>query len=352
VKTTYQRLWTGRGVAAMLLAAVSLSLVASASAQLSSRDAPRSSPKIMAVFREVVAKPSESTVRIQCDGKDCALGTVVGADGWILTKFSELKGKPICKMRDGKDLEAEIVGVHDTTDLALLKVDARDLKVVDWADSKEAPVGNWVASAGPGSEPVAIGVVSVGARKTSTRRPTFTPSPGSGFLGVAMDEAPAGVKITLVGPGSAAEKAGLKVDDIVLAVNGSAVKDPDSMAGLVGKHKPDEKVTLKIKRGDQEMEIVATLGKRPPQSRGDFQNRLGSELSERRSGFPMILQHDTVIKPTDCGGPLVDLDGRVVGINIARAGRTESYAIPSEFVQPLLTDLKSGKLKPTAAKQE
>ena len=47
----------------------------------------------------------------------------------------------------------------------------------------------------------------------------------------------------------------------------------------------------------------------------------------------MILQHDSVLKPSECGGPLVDLDGKVVGINIARAGRTETYAIPSEVVQ-------------------
>ena len=73
---------------------------------------------------------------------------------------------------------------------------------------------------------------------------------------------------------------------------------------------------------------------------------LGSELSLKRTGFPTILQHDTVIKPKDCGGPLVDLDGKTVGINIARAGRTETYAIPAEDIQKLLPDLKSGKLAP------
>jgi serine protease Do len=43
---------------------------------------------------------------------------------------------------------------------------------------------------------------------------------------------------------------------------------------------------------------------------------------------------------------VVDLQGKAVGINIARAGRTESYAIPAEVVQGLLSDLKSGKLAP------
>ena len=71
-------------------------------------------------------------------------------------------------------------------------------------------------------------------------------------------------------------------------------------------------------------------------------------MSKKRGGFPVILQHDTVIKPTDCGGPLVDLDGKAVGINIARAGRTESYAIPTEAVLGLIADLKSGKLAPKA----
>lgn len=71
---------------------------------------------------------------------------------------------------------------------------------------------------------------------------------------------------------------------------------------------------------------------------------MGSELSNRITGYATILQHDGVIRPRDCGGPLVDLDGRVVGMNVCRAGRTESWAIPAEIIQPLLGDLMSGRL--------
>jgi serine protease Do len=73
---------------------------------------------------------------------------------------------------------------------------------------------------------------------------------------------------------------------------------------------------------------------------------MGSVLSNRTNGFPVVLQHDSVVLPTDCGGPLVDLQGRVIGINIARAGRVESDAVPSETIRPLLADLMSGKLAP------
>jgi serine protease Do len=76
----------------------------------------------------------------------------------------------------------------------------------------------------------------------------------------------------------------------------------------------------------------------------DVQNRMGGDLSKRRSGFPVFLQHDTILKPKDCGGPVVDLDGKAIGINIARAGRTDTLALPSEAIQPLLAELKSGKL--------
>src|SRR5262249_51957165 len=99
---------------------------------------------------------------------------------------------------------------------------------------------------------------------------------------------------------------------------------------------------------EEEKELKATLGT-PPTDRGDMQNSMGSKLSDRRTGFPTFFQHDTVIRPQDCGGPVCDLDGPVLGLNNARAGRTESDAIPSEALTPILADLKSGKLAPSAA---
>jgi S1-C subfamily serine protease len=80
--------------------------------------------------------------------------------------------------------------------------------------------------------------------------------------------------------------------------------------------------------------------------RRDYQNNLGSTLSSRRFGFDQAFQHDTVLAPNDCGGPLVDIEGRVVGFNIARAGRTESYAIPANIVVSRMYDLMSGNLAP------
>jgi serine protease Do len=108
-------------------------------------------------------------------------------------------------------------------------------------------------------------------------------------------------------------------------------------------------VELRLRRDNSEMAMKATLTDRnagPQSERAEFQNALGGKLSDRRSGFPLALQHDTVLRPNLCGGPVVDLDGKTIGINIARAGRVASYALPGNVIIPLLNDLKSGKLAP------
>jgi serine protease Do len=349
IHTLRQRLVTLFACAALFLTAVPLR-----AQDDDKRDVPsKSSSKFLAAFKDVVVKPSDSVARIACGDKDAVLGTVVGADGWVITKASELKeGKTTCKFKDGRTLDAKVVGIHEPFDLALLKVDAKDLKPVEWADSKVAQVGNWVVVPGLGTEPVAVGVVSVATRSLSKRELSAPrPNPNSGFLGISLQGSDDGPKVSSVSGGSAADKAGVKLNDLLLAIDGTLITDPPSLMSYMAKTSPGQEIKLKIKRGDEELELKAKLGKRPA-DRSEEQNRMGSELSKRRSGFPTFLQDDAIIKPKDCGGPLVDLDGKTVGINIARAGRVESYAIPSEVVQKLLPELKSGKLSPEAREAE
>lgn len=301
-------------------------------------------PKLLAAFREVVAGAAHSTVRIRCDNKDVALGAVVGADGWILTKASELKGAIVCRLRDGRELPARVVGEQEPYDLAMLKIEAKDLTPVEWRESNEVPVGNWLATPGMGNDPVAVGVLSVPARKIRgmelARRSSST-----GFLGIVVAPLEDGIKAQMVIPDGAAAEAGIKKEDRILSVEGRPIPDADTLFNVLQKTRPGDEISVRIRREDEELKLKVKLGKRP-KDRSDVQNGMGSELSHRRTGFPVILQHDTILRPSDCGGPVADLDGKVVGINIARAGRTETYAIPSEVVKTLLADLKSGKLAP------
>jgi serine protease Do len=312
----------------------------------------RTNPKFLEAFRDVVAPASKSTVRIVCDGKDTALGFVIEPDGWILTKANDLKGDVECRLPGGKLHEAVIVGIHKQHDLALLKIDAAGLTPVTLVDSKSVPVGNWVALPGPAADPVAVGVVSVATRDVPNKGgPISVPGNNSGYLGVILDNGEGGVKVVQVIPKTPAFEAGIKDNDVILRLQGKSALDPDTFMEMMSHQKAGDVVTLKVRRGDEELEFKPKLTKRPF-NRGDFQNTMGSELSSRRTGYPTILQHDSVVKPVDCGGPIVDLDGKVIGINICRAGRTESWAVPSEAIRPLLAELKSGKLAPPPVTQE
>src|SRR5438874_6998670 len=86
--SVFQSTRVNRKSALALLAALLCLLPCPALAQ---RDELRkSSPKVFAAFRDVIARPSKSLVRIQSNDKDVALGRVVAVDGWVLTKASLL----------------------------------------------------------------------------------------------------------------------------------------------------------------------------------------------------------------------------------------------------------------------
>ncbi len=317
--------------------------------QAVSPDSLRNGPKVVQVFREVVAKPSEYTVRINADGKDVAFGTIVDADGYILTKWSEIrdKAKITCKLKDGKVLEARLVIQKDDPelayDLAMLKIDAKGLPTVQWREGKSATVGKWLASPGIGADPVAVGIVSVATRKYKQGdQPPKLFNPNAGYLGVVLESTDGGAKVTSVGPKSPAQKAGIKPNDVIYEAGGKRIIDHETLINTVGRLKPGDNVLLKAKRGGEDIEIKVTLGARPKELQGNPQETMGTKLSNRRGGFPNILQHDSGVRPEDCGGPVVDLDGKAIGINIARAGRTETYALPSEDILALLPDLKAG----------
>jgi serine protease Do len=340
---------TSRPARLLVIAACVLVSAGAAKAQSLSDRGKKKLPKL---FSEAVSVASESTVRVECDGKDAALGTIVSPDGYILTKGSELRGAITCTLRDGSSYDAEYIGYNRPSDLALLKIDTGNIKLkpVRFADSKAAEVGNWVAAVGTGSEPIAVGVISVGPRKLAPppSEEGMITNLNKGALGILMKdpEEGDGVGIRRVEPGTAAAKAGLKVDDVIFEVAGKPVKSRDALIDLLENYKPGDRIIVKVRRGDEEVSLPVKLGSRSDFDRGSFQNAMGGALSGRRTGFPKVIQHDTVIRPTDCGGPLVDLDGRVLGINIARAGRVETWTIPGDVIQPVLKELKEGKSAP------
>jgi len=76
-----------------------------------------------------------------------------------------------------------------------------------------------------------------------------------------------GALITEVFRGTPADKAGMKVGDILTDINGKAVVDSAGMLNLVAVLDPGTEARLKVVRDQKEMELTAMIGRRPKQSR-------------------------------------------------------------------------------------
>jgi S1-C subfamily serine protease len=57
----------------------------------------------------------------------------------------------------------------------------------------------------------------------------------------------------------------------------------------------------------------------------------------------MVIQHDVSLPPTAMGGPLLNLDGKALGINVARVDRVTTYALPAKFVREIFEKLRHRK---------
>lgn len=105
-------------------------------------------------------------------------GVVVSQDGYILTNQHVIEqGEDIwAKFHDGRVLRAEVVGLDPQTDLALLKVAARDLLPATWGSSDGLETGDWVLAVGNpfGLEStVTAGIVSAKGRRNLRAGQTY-----------------------------------------------------------------------------------------------------------------------------------------------------------------------------------
>ena len=289
----------------------------------------------------VMKKNPGVTALITVDGKPAALGTVISANGRILTKNAETdEGKLAIKL-GGKDYEVKVLKRFPQRDLALLKIDATGLRPIRF-QVEEPALGSILTASGVMSEPLGIGLLSVPGRAMAN----------VGFIGIQAGEGEGGVLIARLVPGGAAKEAGLKENDVITSLNGEKVDDPISFGGLIRGRKAGEEVRVGYLRDGNQGELKVTLKER--KMRDSVQNdprmkpSLG-RLSEKTGGYPDVIQHDIPLPPELCGGPLFNLKGKCIGVNVSRAGRTKTYAIPADEIVELLKINVAPKPQPKVA---
>jgi len=296
-----------------------------------------------------IVEPTRSSVVVVLNaGVAVSLGTIVGAEGWVLTKASELPGTPTCRLPDGKVVSARVAGVDLGFDLALLSVPATDLKPVRWADDFNPPVGTLLAAVGTTEQPLAVGVVSVPRRDLGAPvRPTDTlplripagrpeihgrPRPISGYsLRAAFGQPRATVYHVGIVFGLA-DSAGIRGNDLLYSINGRRILAEADVLEAVNHRRTGDVVPVRLERAGKMIELLLPLAP---------ETRIGNNY--RSDDFPTVIECAVPFYSYECGGPIVDLNGRVIGVTIARSGPHGGMVVPGDCVLGLLTDLQAGR---------
>ena len=298
--------------------------------------------------KPAVASASKSTVSISHGKGRVSYGTIVttprNPKPVILTKWSEVKNAHsllVVTTSDGKPLLAKVSGVYPEHDLALLSVNAPEpqLTPLDLAKSSSPKLGSFIMLANPHGAVEGFGVVSVKSRSLRDG--------DKAYLGVMMDftsEMRNGVPIKQVMQGSAAHKAGLRKDDVIIAVDQTDITGAVEMRNTLQKMMPGSKIIISYMRANARKRTAVRLGslednstiRRVPRARMEQMQGMGAVPSEVRSNFPSVIQSDMPIQPNDTGAPVTDLDGNIIGITIARGSRIKTFIIPTGTIREVL----------------
>jgi Do/DeqQ family serine protease len=305
-------------------------------------------------------------------------GVIVDAQrGYILTNHHVVENADRINVMlfDDRSMEARVIGSDAPSDLAVLQVLARDLEQMEFGDSDQLRVGDYVVAIGNPfgfSHTVTSGIVSGLSRGGMTQdgyedfiQTDASINPGNsggalvnlngelvginsvivsrsggnigigfaipvnmareimrqliefgkvsrGLLGVQIQTLTAetaqlygmsdtsGALVSVVTPDSAAEQAGIQINDVIVSVNDNRVRDPRSLRNAIGLLRPGSDVRVGLIRDGRERTITAVLDEVPtatpvvasaqPDDATEFDPVFeGADIVDNSSGLPGLL---------------------------------------------------------------
>jgi serine protease Do len=315
-------------------------------------------------LQDAVLRTATRVVHVFDGTAEVALGFIVDPDGYIVTKRSLVLGRHRlkCQMRfrlanANMLYAAQIVAASAKHDLALLKVGAKGLPTAPWKTGSVS-VGRIVASLGV--EPLSFAVVGAAV--------TTDPDRDIPQLALNVKAGPHGEPLLLglmeMKPELDFFRDLVKSGDVLVRLNGlptPTFKDYGRVSDRIiyASRGPNDQfdygraadnsfagdpVILTVRRGGSMLDISLPKVSSANSSALDWHL---NPWSLRRHGFPAVFAHDGRVAPNQCGGPVVDLAGDVVGLNIARADDTRTLAIPvdvlKDVVDRLLAETRAGQ---------
>ena len=292
---------------------------------------------------DLESKLDDACVEIVSDRGDGQTSSIPGIrireTPWVVSKSSVVGSKP----RIGDQASSPsltIVKRDKANDLVLLKAEKNHEVGIDLDAKVVSPsVGTFLLS------PDADGWGTVSLVSTPAFRSRKQQS--GGFLGVTPStfRRNEGVRIDRVVSKGAAERAGILVGDVITKLDETLIRSDRELRSVLSQADPNATIVATLRRDEDELKKSIVLGARPSNS-NHTADRM--DKSGRRDGFPEVLSHDADLEPEECGGPLFDLKGNFVGLNIARNSRVRCYALPATT---LLEFVRGADLEPSDESQ-
>ncbi len=280
------------------------------------------------VFNKLKNETAHSIVLVRSNKnkqKSLVSGSIIHSDGYIVAKSSIVGNENIeCYLPDKEWVEAKVIHRFIENDLALIKVEKNNLKPLNMSFQDQLKPGDFVATIDYKDSIRYAGVVGVQTRKIPEKSPPY------GFLGLKFKD---GLEVEQVVGYSPAYNVGVKKGDRLLKMGQDSIADLQSFYKWMEATKPNQIISFSLERDGEELNFDATLIKNTFW-RPRFKN--GKNGHNWADGLSAVFTHDMPLVYDDAGTPVINLDGDVVGINIAKENRTCSFAIPIYEVKKLL----------------
>jgi len=291
--------------------------------------------QVQQAFGKTQGIAQESTVKLLRNERVIAHGTVIDSRGFVLSKASACIGARYLLTNSGIRLPVKARKRDEACDLVLLEVigDGYEWPTLHWSDNNNSTDARWAISASPELDEIRLGLFGGKTRPIGRE---------GGVMGVVLsddNQSERGIRVLEVIPQSAADRAGLKINDRILKIDHRSVRSKQQVNHAMQKKDPGDLVLLHINRVDEAIELRVTLGHRSVTF--DLFNRnllMSGPTSKRKDNFPLVLQHDIPLYRNNMGGPVFNLEGQCVGINIARVDRVTNFALPHAVLYPILRD--------------
>ncbi|WP_285008402.1 S1 family peptidase [Pedobacter faecalis] len=288
-------------------------------------------------LQHVDRRAGERVIRIRSavNGSErYVLGTVFNYKGKtvIVSKSSEVGDAPEL-MGNGKgDQGLRVLKRDHFNDLVLLQAKSK-MKAAFKLDSRKETdslstedTGRFLLSPIP-SAPAKVSVISASGiylpRKYSV-----------GYFGAGATFIEEKITITRFGPSSPAAKV-LKLKDHITQINGVIVSLPPHYGAELMKYNAGDTISIDGMREGVPFHVKVGLTSTPAMSDHPAEHFAGGK-SRRPDGFKGVFIHDAALRPEECGGPVLDREGNLQGINIARFSRTASLAVPLAIVKSFI----------------